>query len=209
MKKLLIADDHKMVREALAGSFRREGLDVVAQAKSAPEAVELAQETRPDLVVLDVAMPGSVVDAIRELKEQEPPPKVLILTASDDEGVSIRCVKAGADGFIRKTEPTDVLLEAVNRLLAGGKYVNAELAFRLVMAEDDGTPGHECLSKRELQVLKRLGDAQTVTGIAEEMGLSFKTISTYRTRILEKMGFENNTDIIRYCLDHGLGANGS
>lgn len=205
MKNLLIADDHAMVRQVLRNAFREAGFHVVAEAASAQEAVTRAQASTPDVAILDIAMPGDFLQAIHELKRLEQPPKVLVLTASDDERLSILAIRAGADGFLRKTEPAQELVAAVERLAAGGKYVSAELACRLATS-DGGPADHEQLSGRELQVLTLLGSARTVTEIAEELGLSFKTVSTYRTRLLEKMGFENNTDIIRYCLEAGLDA---
>ncbi|MDA8018592.1 MAG: response regulator transcription factor [Thermoanaerobaculia bacterium] len=193
-----------MVRDVLGDTFQRAGLEVVAEADSAQEAVARAREAHPEIAVLDVAMPGDVLVAIRELKRLETPPKILVLTASDDEALSVRCMKAGADGFLRKTQAVDELLKAIERLRRGGKYVSPELAWLLVARGTEEMRPHENLSQRELQILLRLGAAETVTSIADDLGLSVKTVSTYRSRILEKMGFEKNADIIRYCLEHSL-----
>ena len=205
MRRVLIADDHKIVREVLSCCLHKAGLEVVAEATGADEAVARADECHPEITILDVAMPGDVLEAIRALKSMVPAPKVLVLTASDDEELAVRCMKAGADGFLRKTRPVHELMEAVERLRRGGKYLSAELACRLVTSGPQDDQPHRKLSDRETQVLCLLGQAGSVTGIAEELGVSFKTVSTYRTRILEKMDFDNNTDIIRYCLKHELG----
>jgi DNA-binding NarL/FixJ family response regulator len=204
MTGLMIADDHQMVRQVLRNCFREAGLQVVAEADSADDAVEQARRSRPEIAILDVSMPGDFFGAIEAIKSMEPPPKILVLTALKDDALSVRCMRAGADGFICKTEPVQQLLEAIHRLQSGGKYLSAELACRMATSRPEDAINHEGLSRRELQVLKLLGKAQTVTGIAKDLGLSFKTISTYRTRILEKMGFESNTDIIRYCMEHSL-----
>jgi DNA-binding NarL/FixJ family response regulator len=204
MRNVMIADDHRMIRQVLRNSLREAGMHVVAEAESAGEAVERAREAKPDVAILDVSMPGDFFGAIEAIKSMDSAPKILVLTASGDESLSVRCMRAGADGFVRKTQPVRELLEALQRVQSGGKYISSELACRMATSPAQSETNHEKLSRREFQVLKLLGKAQTVTGIADKLELSFKTVSTYRTRILEKMGFENNTDIIRYCMQNSL-----
>lgn len=208
MIRVVIADDHQMFRDGLRGVLEDEPfIELVGEAADTREALDVVRQSRPDVLLLDVSMPGrDGLEIVQEAKERVPELRVLMLTARPEDHYAIRCLKNGADGYLTKTNAIDHLLEAIRKIHAGGKYISAELAERLafnLQADFDQAP-HERLSDREFQVMRMLASGQTVTEIAGELCLSVKTISTYRSRILEKMDFENNAQITQYCLTEEL-----
>lgn len=208
MTRVLIADDHAIIREGLKRILEAAGdLDVVAEAGTGPEALDLARASRPDVVLLDVSMPGrDGLETAKDLKRQNPKVRILMLTVHPEDLFAVRCLKEGADGYMTKDAAPDQLVQAIRRLQRGGKYVSANLAERLAFQLDGELerPAHEDLSDREFEVLRRIGAGKTVGEIAAELNLSVKTISTYRARILEKMNLKNNAEIIRYAVEKGL-----
>jgi DNA-binding NarL/FixJ family response regulator len=206
--KILLADDHEMFREGIRAFLERDGrFEIVAEASNGPEMISLAKQHRPDVVLLDLAMPGrGGLEAAEELKAGNQDIKILVLTAHPEDDVAVRALKSGADGYLTKEKTSKELVTAILRIFQGGKYIGPELAETLALwvGSDDHRPAHEKLSNRELQVLIRLGSGLTATQIGKDLNLSVKTISTYRTRILEKLGMETTADLIRYALTSQL-----
>lgn len=209
MIKILIADDHVIVREGLKRIIEASGgMQVVAEAGSGQEALDKAKATHPEVVLLDVSMPGrGGLETAQELKRRDPRVRILMLTVHPEDHFAVRCLKEGADGYLTKDVASEQLVLAIRKVHSGGKYISPNLAERLATLLDSGIgrPPHEVLSDREFEVLRRIGAGKTVGEIAVELNLSVKTISTYRARILEKMNMRNNAELMRYVVDQGLG----
>ncbi len=208
MIRVMIADDHAVVRRGLRQILSEtEDIQVVGEASNADEVRAQAQELRWDVLVLDMNMPGgSSFDLLKDVRTQDPKAKVLVLTMFQEEQYGVRCIRAGASGFLSKESAPEKLLEAVRKLAHGGKYISVELAEALASAvagETDGNP-HDRLSDREMEVFRQLASGRTVSQIAEALSLSVKTVSTHRTRILKKMGMGSNAELMRYALKNGL-----
>ena len=208
MTKILIADDHPVVRaglkELLSGAF---GKLTFTEAKTAQEALEMASKEEWSLAILDVSMPGrSGIDILSDLKRVQPKLPVLVLSMHPEEQFARRALKAGASAYMTKETVPEELVKAVRKVLAGGRYVSAALAEKLASDLREGTnlTPHEILSDREFQILQMIASGKTVTNIAEELALSVKTVSTYRARMLEKTGMQNNAELIRYAIENHL-----
>jgi two-component system invasion response regulator UvrY len=207
--KVLIADDHAVVRRGLAQilSDTYEEL-VTGEATNAEEALEMIRKERWDIVILDISMPGrSGLDALKEIKTQNPGLPVLILSIHPEDQFATRVLKAGASGYLTKETAPEELVSAIEKAMAGGKYVSSALAEKL--AEDlklnaNHIPLHKKLSDREYEVLLLIASGNSISEIAERFSLSVKTISTYRSRILEKTHMKSNADLVRYAITHGL-----
>ena len=208
MKRFLIADDHPILRRGLADILSRafEGA-ICDEAGNAQEVVSKVQSQDWDLVVLDVTMPGrSGLDVLRDLKGLRPELPVLVLSMHPEDQLGKRALKAGASGYMNKESAPEELIKAVRKVLAGGIYVSPVLAERLArdLNEDSERPLHETLSDREFEVLRLIGSGMTTTQIAEVLHLSMPTVSTYRTRMLEKMNMRTTADLIKYALRNRL-----
>ena len=206
--RILIVDDHAVVRrglkETLGEAFPRA---TFAEAKSAEETLVHARRQDWDVVILDISMPGkSGLDILDDLHRLRPKLPVLLLSIHPEEQYARRALKSGAAGYLTKDSVPEELKEAVRRVLGGGRYVSAALAEKLAFDLRRGadTPIHELLSGREFQVLRMIASGSTVKQIADEISLSVKTVSTYRARILEKMGMKTNADLIRYAIQTRL-----
>ena len=208
MIRVLIADDHDVVRHGLRDILTsRLGKVTVGEARDAGEAINLLIQKAWDLVLLDINMPGrSGLEVLEEARRLRPKTPVLVLTSYPEEQFAVRAFKLGAGGYITKQEASDQLVVAVQRVLAGGKYVTASLAERLAsnLGADGGQAPHEALSLRELQDLRLVAVGKAMKEIADELALSEKTVATYRTRISEKTGLKTNVEIARYALKQGL-----
>ncbi|HKO45606.1 MAG TPA: response regulator transcription factor [Pyrinomonadaceae bacterium] len=206
--RVLIADDHAIVRRGLIQILTDAWKTVtVGEARDVPEVLRLASEQDWDIVVLDISMPGrNGLEALKELRQVRPRTPVLILTTHPAEQYAIRVLRAGAAGYMTKESAPEHLVEAVRRVTAGGKYISPALAELLAasVADDSEKPPHESLSDREYQVLCMIASGKTVGQIALELSLSDKTISTYRARILEKMGMKTNADLTHYAISNRL-----
>lgn len=209
MIRVLIADDHVIVREGLKRIIEEDDrITLVAEANSGHQAVTLTRSESPDVVILDISMPErNGLDALSDVRKARPGVKVLMLSMHPEEQYAIRCLRQGADGYMTKESAPDLLLGAIHKLHAGGKYVSPNLAEKLALnlVQDDERAPHETLSERELQVLTLIGNGKTASEISDELCVSIKTVSTYRTRILEKMNMDNNAQLMRYAIEHGLG----
>jgi two-component system, NarL family, invasion response regulator UvrY len=208
MIQILIVDDHAILRRGLKEILEREFHDVsIAEAGTAEQALTQLDSENWDLVILDITMPGrSGVDVLRNLKALRPKIPVLVLSMHPEDQYGKRVLKAGASGYMNKESAPEELIKAVRKLLSGGRYVSPTLAETLAvdLGRDDGTPAHERLSDREFEVLRKMASGKTVGQIAQELHLSVPTVSTYRARILEKMGMSNTAELIRYALSHHL-----
>jgi len=208
MMQILIVDDHEVMRHGLRDILQRRLSPVaVTEAKDSREAVARLAEKAWDLVLLDINLPGrSGLDVLAEVRLTSPKTPVLMLTAYPEEQFAVRAFRMGAAGYLNKQSASDELLVAVKRILGGGKYVTASLAERLAdsLGDDATQARHECLSNRELQVLRLVAAGKTIKEIASELSLSEKTVATYRTRIGEKMHLASNVDITRYAVQNGL-----
>ena len=208
MIRILIVDDHAILRRGLKEILEREFRDVsIGGAGTAEQALTQLDAENWDLVILDITMPGrSGVDVLRNLKALRPKLPVLVLSMHPEDQYGKRVLKAGASGYMNKESAPEELIKAVRKLLSGGRYVSPTLAETLAvdLSRDEGTPAHERLSDREFEVLRKMASGKTVGQIAQELHLSVPTVSTYRARILEKMGMSTNAELIRYAVSHHL-----
>jgi two-component system, NarL family, invasion response regulator UvrY len=208
MIRILLADDHTLFREGLKQILSRHAdLHVADEAGNGADTLRLAREGRYDLLVLDISMPGpSGWEVLHELRRLDHAPAVLVLSMHPEDQYAVRMLRAGAAGYISKESAADELITAIRRVASGGRYVSSAVAEQLAMAasRDLAAHPHEQLSNREFQVMERLVAGKPVKDIADELCLSEKTVTTYRARILEKLGVKNNVELARYALDHRL-----
>ena len=206
--RIFIADDHPIVRQGLRRMVEADpGLAISGEAGDAATLLAALEKTATDLVLLDVSMPGGpFLDTLRALRERHPSIRVLVLSVHPEDQWAVRALKAGASGYLTKDHSPEQLLEAIRRVYRGGKYVSPTLAEQLATHLDAAgqRAPHELLSDREFEVMRRLGSGLTVSQIASELAISAKTVSTYRTRILEKMAVASNADLVRYAARYGL-----
>ena len=206
--KVLVADDHAVVREGLKRILTQDrSIEVVAEAGDGAAALARACEVDLDVVVLDMSMPGrGGLETLQELKRLRPQLGVLVLSMHPEDQYAVRVLREGADGYLSKESAADELISALRKIHDGGKYVSSTLAERLALTVERGFEGppHERLSTREFQVLVLIAQGRTVTEIGDELHLSVKTISTYRTRILDKMGMKNNAELMHYAIEEGI-----
>ena len=208
MIRILIADDHTIVREGLKQIIADiSGMEVTDEATNGNEALSKLRKGNFDVVLLDISMPGkSGLETLKEIKMEDQALPVLILTMHPEEQYAIRVLKAGASGYLTKESAPEELISAIRKVTNGGKYISASLAEKLVfhLEVDTEKPLHETLSDREYQVLCKIGSGNTISDIADEMSLSVKTISTYRSRILEKMDMKSNAELTYYAIKNEL-----
>jgi len=208
MLKILIADDHPVFRRGLK-QIIAETTDMVV-ADEATDGWEVLSKVRAgnyDVVLLDISMPGKTgIDVLSELKNERPGLRILMLSMHPEEQYAVRALKAGASGYLTKESAPDELVAAIRKVSTGGKYVSSSLAEKLasvVQGNAERLP-HEALSDREYQVMCMIASGKTSKEIAGELSLSIKTISTYRSRILEKMKKRNNAELTRYAINNRL-----
>jgi len=208
MIRILVADDHAILRRGLSDILTHELEGVLcAEAGNAQEVVAQVQRQPWDLVILDITMPGrSGLDLLGDLKQLRPELPVLILSMHPEDQYAKRMLKAGAAGYMNKETAPKELVKAVRKVLAGGRYVSEALAEKLAydLSAGAANQSHEMLSHREFEVLRMIASGKTISQIAEELHLGVSTVSTYRVRILEKLGMENNSELIRYALQNRL-----
>jgi len=208
MIKILIADDHAIVRRGLKQILTETPDMIVAgEAHNGQELLEKSRSDQWDVVVLDISMPGrGGLDILKQLKSEQPKLPVLMLTIHPEDQYAVRVLRAGASGYLTKESAPDHLVEAIRKVARGGKYVSPHLAEKLAFNLESLSerPLHEALSDREFQVLRLIASGKTVKEIGEELSLSVKTISTYRTRILEKMKMKNNAEMTHYAIQQKL-----
>jgi two-component system invasion response regulator UvrY len=208
MTKVLIADDHALVRAGLRQYLQESGrFATIAEAASGMQVLDMLRGGNFDLLILDINMPDrGGLDILKHVRAGHPAVRVLVLSAYPERQYAVNVLKAGASGYLSKESAPEELLKAVTQVLSGKRYVSASLA-ELLVAEldtDHERPLHADLSEREFQIFCKLAAGQSVSEIANELSLSVKTVSTYRTRVLEKMCFKSNADITSYALRNGL-----
>jgi DNA-binding NarL/FixJ family response regulator len=208
MINVLIADDHSIVRTGLKQIISElPDVKVTGEAGDGHEVLEQVRTHEYHLVLLDISMPGmSGLDVLKQIRIERPGLPVLILTMYPEEQFAVRMLRAGASGYITKESAANELIRAIRKVLSGGRYISESLAERLVdvFGPDGEQPLHELLSDREHQVMRLIAEGKPMGEIAEDLSLSVKTVSTYRARILEKLGLKSNSDIIRYALKHSI-----
>lgn len=206
--RFLLIDDHPIIRDGLKQLLLRAFPGAaVEEAMRARDAMERIVHGPWDVVFLDIGLPDrSGLDLVRDLRAVAPSVPVLIFSGLREEEFGERALKAGAAGFLPKASAADEILAAIRRVRAGKSYISADLASRLMETKLNGgeQAAHEALSPREFEVLRLLGEGNTVSDVAALLSLSVKTVSTYRTRVLEKLGLKNTAGIIRYAVTHGL-----
>jgi DNA-binding NarL/FixJ family response regulator len=206
--RILIVDDHAIVRDGLKQILTSRLPDaVIGEGRNAQEALDQVSQGTWDVLLLDISMPGlSGLDVLQQIRDLQPTLKILVLTMHPEDQYAVRVLKAGAVGYLTKETASAEVVGAVQTVLCGGKYISSSLAQRL--ASNLNAPAqkapHETLSDREYQVLRMIAAGKSVKEISFDLSLSVKTVSTYRTRIMAKMGFKTNAQVIRYAMREKL-----
>ncbi|WP_179401322.1 response regulator [Burkholderia guangdongensis] len=208
MIKVLIADDHALVREGLRHILRNEsGFEVAGEAKDSASTLALVRGTDAHILVLDLSMPGrNGIELIKQIKDEKPALHILVLTMHAEQQYAVRAFRAGAAGYITKESASAELVAALTKIASGGVYVSLAMAeqFAQSLVEPVDSLPHQRLSDREFDVFRRIAAGQAISEIAQELCVSVKTVSTYKTRILEKMQMPNDTALVRYAVRHKL-----
>lgn len=208
MITVCIADDHDLIREGIRKILSKASdLQLVGEAQHGPEVLDLIRRTQPDVLILDITMPGvSGLDLLQDIRKQFKKTSVLIVSMHPEERFAVRALRNGASGYLTKDKAGEHLVEAVRKIAAGGRFITDEVADRLAeeLQRPENRAPHTALSDREFQVFLLLASGKTVSAVAEELNLGVTTISTYRTRILEKMSLSTNAELTRYAYAHKL-----
>jgi two-component system, NarL family, invasion response regulator UvrY len=208
MIRVVLADDHTIVRAGLKEILAdTEDIVVVGEASNGHEVMARVRELDFDVLVQDLSMPGrSGIEVIRQVKAEKPRLRVLVLSMHSEEQYAVRALKAGASGYLTKESAADQMVMAIRRVAGGGAFVSPETAERLALgiSATADAPPHTLLSDREYQVFRMIASGKSLTAIAGLLSLSVKTVSTHKTRIMQKMGIANQAELIRYALKHGL-----
>lgn len=205
--KFLIIDDHAIVRKGLSQLLKEEfAAAEIAEAGDSQEVYDKVRAGIWDVILLDISMPGrNGMDILKQIRADGIKAPVLMLSMHPEDQYALRALKAGASGFLNKDTANEELIAAVHKVLAGRKYISAALAEKLAEGVNTGDrPAYETLSDREMQVLQLLASGRTVSEVAETISLSVNTISTYRNRVLEKLGLSNNAELTRYAIENKL-----
>jgi len=206
--KVLVADDHEIVRQGLKTIISEHSdLSIAGEAENGNQVLKILKKTKVDVVLLDFDMPEkNGLDTLVELKALYPKLPVMILSIFPEDHYGTRFLKAGASGYLQKSSATDQLIDAIRKVFNGGKYISSALTDKLVTSlnKDKEQFLHESLTDREFQVFRLLATGKKLKEMADELCLSINTISTYRSRILQKMDLKSNADVIRYAIENGL-----
>lgn len=205
--KIIIADDHPLFRRGLKHALEETNdIQVIGESSNGEDLLSLIKDCIPEIILLDISMPGkSGLDLLKQLKSEYPKLPILILSVYPEEQYAVRFLKAGASGYLTKESAAEKLAEAIRKIVGGGKYASTEVIEKLAFdfSNSDKAP-HETLSDREFQVFGMISIGKSLTEIGVELSLSVKTISTHRTRILEKMKMKKNAELIRYAITRNL-----
>ena len=208
MIRVLLADDHTVVRDGLRHVLERAGgFEIAGEAWDGATTVALVRSTSAQVLVLDLSMPGrNGLELIPQLKEERPALRVLVLTMHAEQQYAVRAFKAGASGYLTKESAGTELVNAVNKVASGGVYVSTSMAERFAQSlhEPADVLPHQRLSDREFDVFRRLAAGKTLSEIAQALSVSVKTVSTYKSRILEKMQMPHEAALVRYAMRNGL-----
>jgi DNA-binding NarL/FixJ family response regulator len=206
--KILICDDHKIVREGLRQILKQlEEVNFIGEAEDGNEALTLLKKDEYEVVLLDISLPDkNGLEVLTSIKSKWPTTNVLMLSMHPQEQYAIRALKLGASGYLTKDTASDELIVAIRKVSAGGKYISQSLAENLALHLDDDMlrQKHEALSNREFEIMIKIANGKSLQEIGNELFISVKTVSTYRCRIMEKMGLKKNAEITRYCLENKL-----
>ncbi len=208
MIRVVIADDHTLVREGLKQLLRAAGgIDVIGEARDGHDVLKAIRESDFDVLLLDMSMPGkSGMELIKQVKSEKPRLRILVLSMHQEHQYAVRAIKSGASGYLTKDSASTQLVSAIEKVAGGGAFISAEVAEQLAlgaMPQSEGLP-HTALSDREYQVFRMLVSGQAVTAIAAVLNLSVKTVSTHKARLMEKMGIDNQAELVRYAIRHRL-----
>jgi two-component system, NarL family, invasion response regulator UvrY len=208
MIRILIADDHDIVRKGLIQILSDEFTDLhIGEAGNGSELLQLARKEKWDIIISDLTMPGkNGLDVLKQLRIEYPGTPVLIISMHPEGQYAVRALRAGASGYLNKTNASEELIVAVQKILSGKKYITDKVADALAetLVTDSDKQLHELLSDREFDVLKLIASGKTISEIAEILSLSVTTVSTYRARILEKTGMKTNAELTRYAIENKL-----
>ena len=208
MIRILIADDHAIVRHGLKQLVDAEPeMAVAGEAQNGNEVLEIVRTTPVDVVLLDISMPGrNGLETLKEIKRLYPAISAIVLSMHPKDQYAVRVLRAGASGYISKESAPDELIQAIRKAYSGEKFISPDVAELLADYLERGATGepHRILSDREFEVFRKLAQGKTVTQISKELFLSVKTVSTYRTRVIEKTGLSTNESIVQYCRDHKI-----
>lgn len=206
--KILICDDHKIVRDGLKQILiQLGGSTIIGEAGNGNEVLNLLKKETFDILLLDISLPDmNGLEVLQSVKEKWPSMNVLMLSMMPQEQYAILALKLGASGYLTKDTASEELLLAIKKVFEGGKYISNELAENLALnlTKDTLNQKHESLSGREFEIMIKLANGKSLQEIGNDLFISDKTVSTYRSRILKKMEMSKNTDLIRYCLEHKL-----
>ena len=208
MTRVLVADDHPVVREGVRRILQAAPeVEVVGEAARADEALDAVRKLKPDVLILDIGMPGpSYLEVLAALPGANAGTRALILSAQPEEEYAVRALKAGATGYLTKGYAPPDLVEAVRRIASGRRYVTPQLAEQLALGVVEGAAKapHETLSNREFEVFRLLASGLSLKEIGGRLGVSPKTVSSFRARVLDKMGVRTNAGLVRYAVEHHL-----
>ena len=206
MIRVLLADDHGLVREGLRGILAKGAdIEVAAEAANGDEVLALVRKQEFDLALLDLSMPGlSGIALIKRLKAEKPKLRILVLSMHGESQYAARALKAGASGYLTKDSAAAQLLGAIRKIAAGGVQISEAAAAQLIGARGTADAPHAALSDREYEVLRQIVAGRSMTEIADALHLSVKTVSTHKARILGKLGLDGTAELVRYALEHGL-----
>lgn len=206
--RVILADDHAVVRAGLARLLEEQpDIRVVGEAADGDATLRLAREVPADVLLLDVRMPGpGFLETLRHVRARAPALRVLVLSVQPEDHFAVRALRAGAAGYLSKERSSEELVQAVRRVHGGQRYLTSAVAERLAdrLGTDGVRPPHEDLSDREHEIFVRIAMGQAVSDIAADLSLSPKTVSTYRARVLSKLGLKTNADLARYAVEHDL-----
>jgi two-component system, NarL family, invasion response regulator UvrY len=205
--KIIIADDHPLFRRGLKHALEETSdIEVIGEASNGDNLLSMIKSNNLDMVLLDISMPGkSGLDLLKQLKSEHSKLPILILSVYPEEQYAVRFIKAGASGYLTKESAAEKLAEAIRKIAAGGKYASTAVIEKLAFDfSDSEKPLHETLSDREYQVFGMIAIGKSLTEIGVDLSLSVKTISTHRTRILEKMKMKKNAELIHYAITRNL-----
>jgi len=208
MIRILLADDHTILREGLKQLLLAAGdIEVAGEAEDGQGVIQRVREADFDVLVLDMSMPGrSGIELIKQVKGEKPKTRILILSMHDETQYAIRAIRAGASGYLTKQSASSQLVTAIRKVAAGGAFITAEVAEQLALAAMPNVegPAHATLSDREYQVFRLLVSGKAVSQISEQLHLSVKTVSTHKSRLMQKMGMETQAELIRYAIKNRL-----
>jgi DNA-binding NarL/FixJ family response regulator len=206
--RIVMADDHAIVREGLKRIVSSiEGMEVIGEAGNGTEVMQRVRELAFDVLVLDLSMPGrSGMELIKLVRAEKPQLRILVLSMHQELQYAVRAIKNGASGYLTKESAPAQLEQAIRKVASGGAFISAEVAEQLALGAMPGSEAvpHESLSNREFEVLQQLVAGVSLTDIATKLNLSVKTVSTHKTNLMQKMGLQNQNELIRYAIKHGL-----